>query len=116
MPIQLSMQEDVDLQISCPCGCENFNRIVVERIKGRPVVTDLVACVECRSVFHVPLPPPLPIINPGFTNTEPPDVEVTSLLATYGSHSSHEGPKLLASERAALMESVRRANKSKKRR
>ncbi len=45
---------------SCACGAENFQRVIVERVIGRPVVTDLVACVECHIVFYVPLPP-LPV-------------------------------------------------------
>lgn len=50
---------------NCTCGAENFQRVVVERVVGRPVVTDLVACVECHIVFYVPLPPPLPVERSG---------------------------------------------------
>ena len=50
--------------LSCTCGCEAFARVVVERVIGRPVVTDLVACDECRLVYHVPLPPPAPVVLP----------------------------------------------------
>ena len=43
----------------CTCGCEAFERVIVERVIGRPVVTDLVACIECKVVYYVPLPPPV---------------------------------------------------------
>ena len=48
----------------CVCGAENFERIVVERVLSRPVVTDLVACVECRCVYYSPLPKPAPLERP----------------------------------------------------
>jgi len=42
----------------CVCGAENFERVVVERVLSRPVVTDLIACVECHCVYYSPLPRP----------------------------------------------------------
>lgn len=44
----------------CTCGADNFQRVVVERVIGRPVVTDLVACVDCHIVYYLPLPKPEP--------------------------------------------------------
>ena len=43
---------------ACSCGCENFQRVVVERVLGRPITTDLLACVECSVVYYSPLPKP----------------------------------------------------------
>lgn len=40
---------------ACICGCENLARVVVERVAGRPIVTELVACAECRCVYYAPL-------------------------------------------------------------
>ncbi len=37
--------ESVDLGLVCPCGHENFERVVAERRPGSPVVTGFVACV-----------------------------------------------------------------------
>ena len=39
----------------CPCGYENFERVVVQHNAGAPIVTDFVACVGCRAVYHSPL-------------------------------------------------------------
>jgi len=46
------MQDDFGL--SCPCGSENFERVVVRR-QGQPdYVTEFVACVLCKVMFHLP--------------------------------------------------------------
>jgi len=52
--------EDREFGAPCVCGAENFQRVIVERVFGRLVVTDLVACVECWCVHFSPLPKPLP--------------------------------------------------------
>jgi hypothetical protein len=47
------MQDDFGL--SCPCGSENFERVVVRR-QGQPdYVTEFVACVLCKVMFHLPV-------------------------------------------------------------
>ena len=49
---------DVDateLELTCPCGYENFERIVVERKPRPPIVTDFVACVGCKTMYWAPL-------------------------------------------------------------
>jgi len=43
------------LKLVCPCGYENFERIVVQREPHPPVVTDFVACVGCRAVYFSPV-------------------------------------------------------------
>ena len=40
--------------LSCLCGYENFERVVVERVPNRPIVTDFVACVGCRAMYFAP--------------------------------------------------------------
>jgi hypothetical protein len=35
--------DGVELELVCPCGHENFERIVVQRKPHRPIVTDFVA-------------------------------------------------------------------------
>lgn len=45
------MKSDLEPDLVCPCGYENFERVVVERVAGRPIVTDFVACVGCRAVY-----------------------------------------------------------------
>ncbi len=37
----LSM-DGCELELTCPCGYENFERVVVERRAGNPIVTDFV--------------------------------------------------------------------------
>jgi hypothetical protein len=47
------MQDDFGL--SCPSGSENFERVVVRR-QGQPdYVTEFVACVLCKVMFHPPV-------------------------------------------------------------
>jgi len=60
MPVQYPEQVATfeEFGSPCVCGAENFERVVVERVLSRPVVTDLIACVECRCVYYSPLPKP----------------------------------------------------------
>ena len=44
----------------CPCGFENFERIIVQRKQHPPIVTEFVACVGCRAMYWAPPPAPLP--------------------------------------------------------
>jgi len=48
--------EGVELELQCACGHENFERVVVQRPPGGPIVTDFVACVGCRAMYFAPLP------------------------------------------------------------
>jgi hypothetical protein len=50
----------------CPCGFENFERVVVHRKPQDPIVTDFVACVGCRAMYFAPVhvPDPAPV-KPG---------------------------------------------------
>jgi len=58
--------DGAELELACPCGYENFERIVVQRKPHPPVVTDLVACVGCKAVYFAPvLRPDPPEIRPG---------------------------------------------------
>ena len=49
-------------ELTCPCGYENFERIVVQRKPHAPVVTDFVACVGCKTMYWAPVRPldPMP--------------------------------------------------------
>lgn len=104
------------------CGCENFERVIVERVIGRAVITDLLACVECRCVYFSPLPkaaPPGPAARAHAASAGVPPGEAWApsngpLESTWGmmppgSPRREETPE----ERERLMEAVRRANKSK---
>jgi hypothetical protein len=43
-----------DFTFSCACGSEDFERVVVHR-QGQPnYVTEFVACVLCKVMFHMP--------------------------------------------------------------
>ena len=58
--------DGVELELVCPCGYENFERIVVQRKPHPAVVTDFVACVGCKAVYFAPLRrPEPPEIRPG---------------------------------------------------
>jgi len=101
----------------CVCGAENFERIVVERVLSRPVVTDLVACVECRCVYYSPLPKPAPVerssgppVPSGVVSNEP------GLLRGWGGiPQGHPLSKQTAQELQRIKEAAARANRSKKR-
>ena len=41
----------------CLCGSIDFERIVVQRRPNAPITTDFVACLSCRAMYFVPLPP-----------------------------------------------------------
>lgn len=47
--------DGVELELECPCGFENFERVIVQRRPGSPVVTDFVACVGCRAMYFAPV-------------------------------------------------------------
>ena len=52
--------DGVELELVCPCGFENFERVVVQRKPHAPIVTDFVACVGCRAMYWAPQAAPLP--------------------------------------------------------
>jgi len=47
--------DGVELELACPCGYENFERIVVHRKPHPALVTDFVACVGCKTMYWAPL-------------------------------------------------------------
>ena len=58
--------DGVELELVCPCGFENFERVGRKRKPHSPIVTDFVACVGCRAMYWSPIPAPLPAeIRPG---------------------------------------------------
>ena len=46
--------EGADFGLTCQCGSENFERVIVRRNPAAPIVTDFVACVGCRTMFDLP--------------------------------------------------------------
>jgi hypothetical protein len=46
-----------DFPGECLCGSIDFERIVVQRKPNAPITTDFVACLQCRAMYFVPLPP-----------------------------------------------------------
>jgi hypothetical protein len=52
--------DGVELELVCLCGFENFERVVVQRSRHDPIVTDFVACVGCRAMYFAPLARPDP--------------------------------------------------------
>jgi len=46
-----------DFPGECLCGSIDFERIVVQRKPNAPITTDFVACLACRAMYFVPLPP-----------------------------------------------------------
>jgi hypothetical protein len=47
--------DGVELELVCPCGYENFERIVVQRKPHPAVVTHFVACVGCKAMYFAPV-------------------------------------------------------------
>ncbi|HEX2541525.1 MAG TPA: hypothetical protein VHM00_10635 [Caldimonas sp.] len=47
--------DGVELELVCPCGFENFERVIVQRLPHAPIVTDFVACVGCRAMYFAPV-------------------------------------------------------------
>lgn len=41
----------------CLCGSMRFERVVVERRPGAPLLTDFIACLSCKTMLHLPLAP-----------------------------------------------------------
>jgi len=52
--------DGVELELVCPCGYENFERVVVQRRPHPAVVTDFVACVGCKAMYFAPVRRPDP--------------------------------------------------------
>lgn len=118
MPVQYRSQVATFEEFGAPCACgaENFERVIVERVLARPVVTDLVACVECRCVYYSPLPraapaaarsgPPMPS---GTVTSEP------GMLRTWGAiPPGHPPREQTPEELKRIKEAAARAGKSRK--
>jgi len=43
--------DGAELELSCPCGYETFERIVVQRKPHPPLVTDFVASLGCKAMY-----------------------------------------------------------------
>jgi MinD superfamily P-loop ATPase len=52
-PSSIAMQDEFDIE--CLCGATAFERVVVQRGVQPPLVTDFVACVSCKVMYHLPL-------------------------------------------------------------
>jgi hypothetical protein len=61
------MMDGVELELTCLCGYENFERVIVQRLPNPPLFTDFVACVGCRAMYYAPVPKadPPPASGPG---------------------------------------------------
>jgi hypothetical protein len=49
--------DGVEIELTCPCGHENFERVVVPRRPAGPITTDFVACASCRAMYFCPVAP-----------------------------------------------------------
>ncbi len=65
--------DGVELELVCPCGCENFERVIVQRKPHPPIVTDFVACVGCRAMYFAPQRP-----------LDPPEYTIGSQMKAHG--------------------------------
>ena len=52
--------DGVELELVCPCGYENFERVIVQRKPHGPIVTDSFACVGCKAMYFAPVRKPDP--------------------------------------------------------
>ena len=48
--------DGAELELVCPCGFENFERVIVQRKPHPLIVTDFVACVGCKTMYWSPVP------------------------------------------------------------
>jgi len=120
MPVQCPEQVATleEFGSPCVCGAENFERVVVERVLSRPVVTDLIACVECHCVYYSPLPRPALLPPPSNAPPMPAGVATNEpgLLRTWGGvPSGHPLSRQTAEDLRAIREAAARAGKGKKR-
>jgi hypothetical protein len=106
-----------ELELTCPCGFENFERIVVQRRPHPPVVTDFVACVGCKTMYWAPratgLPPSpsvRPSIDPAAEASSPGLKTWGGVPATYREH--EQTPE----ELEEIKKAAARANKHKPKR
>ena len=65
--------DGVELELVCPCGYENFERVIVQRKPHPPIVTDFVACIGCRAMYFVPTRP-----------LDPPEYTIGSHMKAHG--------------------------------
>ena len=88
---------------TCLCGSIDFDRVAIDRPDGNKYVTAFLACQRCGVMYHSPRrpepPAPPPYKGPLFS------ARVGLSMAT---------PKLTDEQQRELMESVRRANKGKR--
>ena len=47
--------DDGDFPGECLSGSIDFERIVVQRRPNAPITTDIVACLQCRAMYFVPM-------------------------------------------------------------
>ena len=110
--------DGVELDLVCPCGYENFERVVVHRRPRAPIVTDFVACVGCKAMYWAPLSravgageaPAPPIAAPPSTPSSPGLKSWGGLLPVYRQH--EQSPE----ELQALKDAAARANRTKRKR
>ena len=43
-----------DFGQECLCGSTDFERVIVERPPSAPIVTDFLACLNCRTMLFLP--------------------------------------------------------------
>jgi len=107
-----------ELEIACPCGFENFERIVVQRKPHPPIVTDFVACVGCKTMYWAPLSRHSEPAAPSAPKMPPPADEASSPgLKTWGGvlpvyREREQTPE----ELERIKQAAARANKSKRKR
>ena len=114
--------EGADHGLVCPCGYENFERVIVRRNPAAPIVTDFVACIGCRAMYFAPVAP-LPKLLSEPTLRDGPDLRPKGPGAIGGPtppgvvappfYIGRETSSAKPERDPGLMEAVRRANKSK---
>ena len=108
-----------ELELTCPCGYENFERIVVQRKPHPPIVTDFVACVGCKTMYWAPQyrssgPPPGTVNS---SSALPPSEASSPGLKTWGGvpevYREHEQSP---ADLEAIKQAAARANRRKRKR
>ena len=109
--------DGAELDLVCPCGYENFERVVVHRRPRPPIVTDFVACVGCKAMYWAPVrsasspaEAPVPHQAPSPTQESPGLKTWGGVLPVY--REREQSPE----ELQALRDAAARANRAKPRR
>ena len=108
-----------EFELTCPCGYEYFERIVVQRRPHPPIVTDFVACMGCKTMYWAPQalsPPSQPSSVRPTPSLRPAEASSPGLKTWGGIPQVYREHELSPEDLAQIEKAAARANKSKPKR